>query len=563
MVLFTEKNQSLNYGVKSFTLELDPQVAHDSSSMDIIDQVCEGLFGYNLTHPEMAIIPVLAENLGTWNAHATEYTVYLKHGVKFHDGTDFDANDVKFTFDRLYYLIENNLTPLAELYKPLAALYPETPLLINKTLVINDYTVTFYLNYPYVPLTSLLCFSGSYILPNSGVFPLDRPMNVLNETLIGTGPYEFIEQTDEQIQLGFFSDWHGERPDGFIERISIIKYDDDIDKCQDFLNGNLDWIDYVLPDFISQFELSSNHSVGQPRKSSIIVYLGMNNNIINRTMRQAISYAFDYDYVINNLTLGNGVRPTSPIPEGIMFHNPDLNYPLQNLTKARQILINAGVVNGSIYSFDDDEAWFNLTINNPISTYNYTLDSGNSFQTYLGFLVEENLKAIGIKVNLISGTWNESQYCLPNDHLKSSLFMSYFSPDYNDPSNYINNLFSNFSNINYAQVNDLYLQEQIVNGLSEYNAIERREIYYEIQRYIIEDLMPCVLLYVPLHQCIWRSSIEGIIQNPLNKLNFASIYWITIELNKNSKNIIPGYSLIALILIFSLISETLIFKIRR
>ena len=91
---------------------LDPLCTWGKGSIDVFDQVVETLFTYDLTDPNNVIIPKLAKDFGTWSEDDTTYTVELKEGVKFHDGTDFDANAVLWNFDRLVYFIDETETPL-------------------------------------------------------------------------------------------------------------------------------------------------------------------------------------------------------------------------------------------------------------------------------------------------------------------------------------------------------------------------------------------------------------------------------------------------------------------
>ncbi|MHA1672071.1 MAG: hypothetical protein ACTSYI_00460 [Promethearchaeota archaeon] len=58
-------DEEFYYGVRSWAVEIDPQNAQGRVSINVIEQVCEGLFGYNLTDDEMGIIPVLAASMGT------------------------------------------------------------------------------------------------------------------------------------------------------------------------------------------------------------------------------------------------------------------------------------------------------------------------------------------------------------------------------------------------------------------------------------------------------------------------------------------------------------------
>lgn len=556
-VLANASEGKLYYGCGSLVVDLDPQQAWDSASIDVIDQVCEGLLGYDLSDPELAIVPVLATALGTWNADATNYTLTLRQGVTFHDGTAFTADDVVWTFDRLERLIDADKSQIAELYEPLAAQYKDTPLVINQTVKIDDYTVCFVLNYPYVPFEPLLCFSGSDILSETST-PANDLLNIASDTLVGTGPYTYVEQTEEYTDLVAYADWWGTRPTDYINEIVMLLYNDGTAMNQAFLAGQLDWVDGVLPEFLEQFEASDIHHVGEQRQGTTILYMGMNNKQIPLEIRQAISFAFDYDYVIEELAQGNAARLTSPVPEGIMYHNPDLDYPTTNVTHARQILIDNGYFTGDMLTYaegniTDDDWWIALTYETPVATYNYTWNTGNEFRADLGILTRSNLELIGIHVLLTGMPWANYLSRLLGDFDKLQLYMIGWGPDYNDPSNFINPLFSNTSASNGAQVNDPALQDMMAAGLSETNATARRQIYYDIQAYIVEDLMPWVFLYVPLGRTVWSIEVAGIQRNPMGKLDFWDMYWsgetattggATDDDNGPS---IPGYSFIGLL----------------
>jgi len=511
----------LQYGVGSLLVDLDPQYAWDSASIDVIDQVCEGLLGYNLSDPNLAIVPVLAESLGTWNDAATEYTLNLRQGVVFQDGNQFDANDVKWTFDRLNWLIDNDSTQIAELYAPI-----DGEKLIDSVEVVSQYVVTFHLAYAYVPFEALLCFSGSYILSNEST-PAQELLSAATDILVGTGPYRYVRQTAGFTLLTAFDGWWGTRPDNYIEEILWLLYSDATAKQQAFLAGELDWIDGGSAEFLTQYQDADNIYVGEQRQGTTILYMGMNNKDINQTMRQAISWAMDYDYIITELQQGNAARLTSPIPEGIMYHNPDLDYPTFDLTTARQILIDAGVAPAGAAANINDDAWWEalVTGGTPIATFNYSYNTGNSVREDLGTLTQSMLKEIGIQVDVEGLVWAEYLSCLLGAFDRLQLYMIGWAPDYNDPSNFINPLFSNTSSSNGAQVNDAQLQEWMSQGLTETDPAARRDLYYTMQEYIVETLCPWVFLYVPLSRGIWSMDLNGIQRNPMGKIYFGTMNW--------------------------------------
>ena len=517
----------LNIGVGFLIADLDPAQAWDSSSINIIGQVCEGLFGYDVSDPNLPIIPILATDFGSWSPDGKQFTVVIKSGVYFHDGSHLTADDVKWSFDRINNLIQLGIIQTAELYQPLAYEYPATPLLINETIVDNPYQVTFRLNYPFVPLIPLLCFPGSSILPSDAGIPFNELLNPATDVLIGTGPYEYLYNSGSEIVLRAFSNYHQGWPHETVEEVHFIEYVDNELKNQDLLNSQIHMVDYTDSNYLEDFKSSSLVSVSEPYLSSAEIYLGMNNQIINRTMRQAINYAFDYKFLLETINPDAGsasIRLTSPVPKGILYHNPSLNYPTYNVQYARQLLIDAGIVPNTV-SIYDDNWWRDRALNNPIATYNYTWNEGNYIREQLGLLTAECLLDIGISVELTPLTWIEFLDLLFGDQWKLNLFSIGWAPDYNDPSNFLNPLFSNTSSSNFAQVNDPYLQQLLSDGLSETDSLARESIYYEIQRYIIEDLMPWVFLYQPLKQTAYSSAITNL---NFNSMDILRLYFITL-----------------------------------
>jgi peptide/nickel transport system substrate-binding protein len=547
-VTANQKEGFFSYGVGSLCVDLDPHQAWDSASIDVIDQVCEGLFGYDLSDPELAIVPVLATAMGTWNDDADEYTVTLKSGVTFHDGSAFTADDVVYSFDRLASLIDEGESQIAELYEPL-----NSQLVINETVKVSDTEVRFVLNYAYVPFVPLLCFAGSVILPSDAGYSTTELMDTATADLIGTGPFDYISQSETQTELQKFANWHGtwgtgEGSLGNYDKIYFILYEDDDAKQNAFLSGQLDWLDGASYDYLEEYNKSTDINIGEERQGTVILYMGMNNKLIDVDIRKAISYAFNYDYVIDELALGHAARLTSPVPEGIMYHHPDLDFPTYDVETAREIMetkfsLVEGV--GGYTNTSDDDWWYTKAQVSPLAEFNFTWNSGNSFRADLGLLTRANLQQIGIKTELCPMTWAEYLTRLLGDFDKLELYSIGWGPDYNDPSNFINPLFSNTSSSNGAQVNDPWLQEKMMEALTITDAGDRQDAYYAIQEYIVETLYPWVFLYVPLSVGVTRDTVAGVQRNPMGKLYFASMYWV--EGSGSTGGGIPGYGLLALL----------------
>jgi len=91
------------YGINSGLGYIDP-LSPGIVSLDVVEQVAEALFGYDYSSGNAEIIHKLATN-SSWNDNNTELTCTLRQGVKFHDGTTFNAQAVKWNFDRMHSML--------------------------------------------------------------------------------------------------------------------------------------------------------------------------------------------------------------------------------------------------------------------------------------------------------------------------------------------------------------------------------------------------------------------------------------------------------------------------
>ena len=532
---------SLVYGTMYGPVDLDPQVAWDSASIDAIDQVCEGLFAYDLSDPSLALIPNLALS-GTWNPAGTEFTVILRQGVKFHDGADFDADAVIFTWDRMAWALNttgtntDGVTQVAELYE-----FPDgTPIVDNITRN-GDFSVTFNLSGPYIPFQALLCFSASYILS-----PLSTPATAYIDTasgdIVGTGPFVY-DVYEAGVEVTFHKNanyWQGASA---IDLLVFSVITDANARNAALLSGDIDYLSDPLDSILGVFNLTAGIDLFYVGNSLVTQYLGMNNMLLNKTWREAISYAIDYDYILNTLREGNAVRMESPIPEGILYANWTFDEAVTDVAHARTVMQSMGygaaynVTVGSVNEMDwQNSAFFSV---------NYTYNIGNNFREDVFVLLQDNLGKIGIVVEDAGMTWGEFIYRLYEiGNLHRNMLQLYWigwGPDYNDPSNFINPLFTNRSVAsNGAQYNGYLaaieagrdpmalndnVQLLMEEGLSEPDPVVREALYDRIQELLIEEDYPWIWGYVSKSHRAWVANLEGMPTNSMGKEYFYPCYY--------------------------------------
>ncbi|WP_371804941.1 ABC transporter substrate-binding protein [Candidatus Lokiarchaeum ossiferum] len=528
------KERPLNYGTPYLVKNIDPHYAWEKESIDHIDQIMEGLFAYDLRDEDLSIKPQLAKDFGVWAeiegigvyGNQWTYIVDLKSAIKFHDQSDFDAEDVAFSFTRLtYFCLNETATPLKKLYEPLKDLYPATPLLINKTEKIDANTVKFTLNYKFTAFEALLCFTGSVIFAQDTV-PAKQYLRTDYDTLIGTGPYEQISHTEEETHFKFFEDYHGgiyNREIPRVKEMHWILYDDAINLNQAFLVGNIDAIGEISIEFMGEYQDSEFHEVENTLQGTTITYLGFNCNQTGINTRRAMQDALNYSHIFEEYPYYRLEQMTSIVPKGIRFHYDSILPIIQNITAARNHIIEAVELGEQgllippnwelLKNSSDDNMWEKATI----ASYNYTYNMGSGLREPLGLLAKTCFAKVGIKVNLLGLTW--IQFLDSIEDGTSQIFLLGWRPDYNDPNNYLYSLMSNTSIYNSVHLNDPKLQELMLQGLLEENMTKRESLYHEMQLYI-KDLAPMLYLYTSNNQAVFLKGCNNSARNAMNKVYF-------------------------------------------
>jgi ABC-type transport system substrate-binding protein len=160
---------------------------------------------------------------------------------------------------------------------------------------------------------------------------------------------------------------------------------------------------------------------------------------------------------------------------------------------------------------------------------NYTYNTDNQFRIDMLTLLQDNLGKIGINVVDNGLEWNPYLDLVQNRTAPGfdglNLWFLEWIPDYNDPSNYVNSLMSNASSLNSAQINDPTLEAYILAGLQETDQDIRRQIYWGMQKYIVEELRPLAFGYVSNNYDVYVNELHGYPSNSLGYNYFYPCYY--------------------------------------
>ncbi len=475
----------------------------------IINQIAEPLFTEwsNQTSRYNENVPHLAKE-GTWSIDKLNFTCTLKEGIEFHDGTQFNATAVKWNFDRLQHLLVNISYPFLWQHSD------GTPIL-NGTEVIDEFTVKFVLNKPYVPFRSLLTYQHAYILSPLST-PKDRFLDVFTEKIIGTGPYIYESNVIYVNTTIIANNKYWGRPKPIIDKFIFLPLGY-IESNERFLAGE------------THYAAGNDSYIEEYKEDSTIVvdefiepgfwFLGMNNKRIDTPMRKAISYALNYTNILDvhdSYSHGSNTRCRSPLALGTLYSNwEDFNLPYYNISIARQALKEANWPGTASLTAND-----NITTGNewemiansptPLGKYNTTYIIGwEGLMTEFPLILTEDLRQIGVKI--------ETYPLTSLDHWdqifagKTDLWRLGWAVGYNDPSLTINYMFSSKTDgfDNYQQTNDTLVQQWMEDGLVESNPTLRNNIYFNIQKRLIEKVYPVVWLYSNVWFDVYRSNLRG------------------------------------------------------
>ena len=562
-------DDTLVFGTMYLPVDLDPQVSWDSASGDVIDQVCEGLYAYDLSDPVLAIIPRLATADGVWSAGDTNYTVTLRDDVTFHDGTAFNASAVQWNWERMAWCLNSTgtnmdgVTQIAELYE-----WPNGEDIVNHTVVESEFEITFVLNKPYAPFQALLCFSGSYIQSPAST-PQDEYLITASDDLVGTGPWVYDSyEAGVEVLMHAYLDYYGGWEHTDIRTLVFSGITDSNARNLALLSQDIQFLDDPHPSFHAQFAADSGTTMigddlAEERQSLSTQYMGMNNNKINVSYRRVISYAVDYEYITEEIQEGTADRLESPIPEGITYGNWSSQEAIYNVTKARMMMQEMGygfngteTTNGwlnwdatsdyTAFDLDYDDVWvYAATHGRAAASFSYSYNVGNQMREDMLALLQRDLPRVGITVIGYGMTWSEVIYRLYEvgnlDRDDLELWWIGWGPDYNDPSNFINPLFTNRSVAsNGAQYNgylsaiedgrdqfDMWDNVQLLmeEGLSETDPATRKAIYERIQVLLVERDMPWLFGYSSKVFDAYVSELEGFETNTMGKIWFYPCYY--------------------------------------
>jgi len=361
------------YGMAADPTNLDPHVTVDGLSLSTMQRTYDKLVDLRPGEPKPgAPLEVDPEVADSWTVSPDNltYTFKLKSGLKFADGSPLDANAVKWSFDRMMKINKSGAANIRQL----------------KTTEAKDpTTVVMTLSDPYAYfLPALGAYAASIINPKAQQQEKDGDgaQAYLANNSVGSGPYVISEwRRGEQITLDYNPSWWGKEP--AIKRVIIRIIPEATNQKLALTKGDIDFTGSIsIPEMLQLQGSPGVKIVEAPSMSISLAYLNCTKPPLdNVKVRQAMSYAMNYDVHVKDIIQGKGRLIKGPLAYGMEGYDESLKGYSYDVAKAKALLAEAGFPNG-----------FEIQL-----TY---ASQGSSTADDTALMAQSNLSDIGIKVNI-------------------------------------------------------------------------------------------------------------------------------------------------------------------
>ncbi len=469
--------------------KLNPILASDGASAEVAGWVFNGLVKYD---PGLNLVPDLAEKFET-TPDCKNVTFYLKKGVKWHDGEEFTADDVLFTYQKI--VDPKVATPYSGGFER-----------VDHVRAVNRYQVEVSYKEAFAPA---LANWGLGIIPKHLLTGKDLQTDSFNQHPIGTGPYKFKEWAPQQkIVLESNPDYFEGAPD--IRQYLFRVIPDSATMFLELKSGNLDYMGLTPVQFQKQTDapLFKDKFNKFQYPSFSYTYLGYNlrNPLFSdRNIRKALTYAIDRQSLIDGIWLGYGKLATGPFPPDSWAYNPNVSPYPYDPEKAKQLLAQGGWTPGQDGILQKNGTRFEFTV---------ITNQGNDERKKSAEIIQSNLARIGIKVNIQILEWQALLHQYIDKKKFEAIILGWGLGQDPDAYDIWYSQKTKEGEFNFVSYNNPKVDQLLIEGRKTCNQEKRKKIYQEIHALIADD-QPYTFLYYPQALPILAKRFTGVKVTPI------------------------------------------------
>jgi peptide/nickel transport system substrate-binding protein len=500
---------------------LDPALASDGETFRVTEQIYETLV--KLKPGTLKLIPWLATSWTTSKDGKT-FTFQLRKGVKFHDGTAFNAKAACANFNRWYnwtgafqdasatyyyqaafggFKNNGSSTLSPPLFRSCAAKGSSTAVvkLTRPSGTFINWLVLqpFSMQSP----TAMAQYGANQGELKNGTFSATGTYAFSHPT--GTGPYKFVSWTvGQKLELAKNAAYWG--PKAKLDRIIIRPISTSTGRLQALQTGEVNAYDLAAPQDVSTIQGNGSLKVIK-RPPFNVAYIGINSArapFNNVKVRQAVAYGLDRKSVVDQFYYGSGVVADDFLPNALWGHSSKTIKYSYNPEKAKSLLREAGLTLPVKVEF-----WYPTNISRP-----YMPDPKRNFEAFAA-----SLENSGFKVDAHSAPWRPDYVGKVNGGTAGDLNMIGWTGDFGDPDNFLGTFFKTYSP-QFGWKNN-QVQRTLEAAAQETNQAKRATLYAKAS-YLVSKFVPAVPYVHTTPALGAQKSVANLIATPTGGVWFGS-----------------------------------------
>ena len=457
---------TITYSLTADPRAVDPAYFDDGESAVVSCNMYEGLYQYGKTDAKVS--PCLAKDLPEISDDGLVYTIKLNEGIKFHDGTDFNAEAVKKSIERQLEPNRNSDMP----YASFVFGEEEADNGVASVEAVDDYTVKITMRAASAPFVKNLAMAlASPIVAPSAIEAATDGQAITNP--VGTGPYKFVDWTKgASVTLVANEDYWGEAPKTKNLVFKIIAEGNT--RLTSLINGECDIISSV--DSASADQVTSNGFELFSEDGMTVNYMAFNTETglcADQEVRKAIAQAINVEEMVTSIygeyaTVANSVMPTWMAP-----YTKDVKQTAYDPEAAKKTLADKGITSLQCITY---------TTARP-----YNQKGGSD----LANMIQGYLSAVGVELSITQYDWTTYKTKVQTDPYDICFYG--WTGDNGDPDNFMNLLADTNWSMNVAHWQDDEYKALIAEGLKTPDGDARDAIYLQCEEMVAEK-QPWVLI---------------------------------------------------------------------
>jgi peptide/nickel transport system substrate-binding protein len=350
---------------------------------------------------------------------------------------------------------------------------------------------------------------GEELLKNADLQAFAKSFNDVryersSEAVIGSGPYRLQEwKENERIVLVRKANWWGDKVAidylrAYPPTITYLTVADPTLALKMLQEQKIDVMSGIRPDNFKDMagdpNYTKNYNLYTPQQLSY-QYIGFNTQnpkLSDKNVRKALSHLVNRQEMIDILFGGDATKTNSPIHPAKPHYNKNLKDLEYNPQKAKELLAAAG------WKDSDGDGVLDKEINGKLQQLSlvYKYNSGNFIRKEIGFLLQEEAEAIGVKIEMVALEWNTLLKEIHNRDFEIICMAWSQTPGLDDMKQLWHSSSDSPDGSNYVGFRNPQADQVIDELRATVDEKKQLELYYKIQELIVED-QPYVFLFTP------------------------------------------------------------------